>query len=326
MKIPWQITKISLIFLGISSFSLLLLLSSSTKILSYPQPKQNFPAAPNNPPPHSTIGGGARLIEYPASSDNDSPNLTNGSATKPSGCSYQYEIPWTALVPQDQIITTLSSQVNLFFYIPQPSSQQAEFRLLDEDNQEIYIQALNLPKQAGVVKIQLPNKVFLELNKFYKWNFTLICDAHDSSKNESISGLIKRFALYQLPNESNINYKRKQQLLQRLTELKVAEKSNLQIIHDLESQNASNNEEELDKIRRQEDDNILEQAKIYAEFSLWNETITRVSELESSVVHKDSHFQEFKHHVWEDLLKSVGLESVIHQTLMDCCISENLPN
>ncbi|MBD2293141.1 DUF928 domain-containing protein [Anabaena sphaerica FACHB-251] len=58
----------------------------------------------------------------------------------------------------------------------------------------------------------------------------------------------------------------------------------------------------------------LKQAKIYAQYALWPETITKIAQLRTE-----------KPNEWKELLKSVGLEVIASEELFDCCQPDPKP-
>ena len=52
----------------------------------------------------------------------------------------------------------------------------------------------------------------------------------------------------------------------------------------------------------------LKQAKIYAQYNIWSETLTNIAQLRIQ-----------KPNEWKELLKSVGLEEIAEEQLVDCC-------
>ena len=104
----------------------------------------------------------------------------------------------TAVMPEDNIGTTVSPNPNVYLYIPQSSKQKAEFALYDWTNrvrEPIYKTTVSLPQSAGIMKVSLPKTVELEPNNTYVWHFGIICDPSQRSLDYYINGWLKRTSL-----------------------------------------------------------------------------------------------------------------------------------
>lgn len=243
-------------FLGLSLVSLLVSpttvnqsqLASKTQSQSKPQQQAiNFP-----PPdkevgaPSRTRGAGSRGPCNPLAGENSGINLT-------------------AVMPENNIGTTVSPNPTVYLYIPKSSKQTAEFAVYDWTNRvktPLYKTNISLPQSAGIVKINLPKTVELQPNNTYVWHFGIICDPNQRSLDYYINGWLKRATL---TPETAAKLKELQQ-------------------------------------------QPLEQAKLYAESSVWNETITI---LEKS--------REAYPNAWKELLQSVGLGEIADSQIFDCC-------
>ncbi|AFZ26541.1 protein of unknown function (DUF928) [Cylindrospermum stagnale PCC 7417] len=125
----------------------------------------------------------------------------------------------TALVPKQEIALTDELRATFFVYIPANYPQSdiehlAELSLTDDQEKEVYQTRFKLTGNPGIVKLELPRtknltpnepESLLELNKLYRWRFTVICDDFDWSSNPSVGGFIKRIELKRLFYGSFIN-------------------------------------------------------------------------------------------------------------------------
>ncbi len=99
------------------------------------------------------------------------------------------------LSPQDGFSVTVSNRPTLFWYVPATTAKIAEFRLLGNDDQELYHQTIGLSGQAGVVSLTLPDRVtesLLTPNQELRWQFSVTCDPNQPSKNPFVEGVIQR--------------------------------------------------------------------------------------------------------------------------------------
>jgi len=132
------------------------------------------------------------------------PNLAYDNKTK--------DLQLTAIIPEFQPYSlasleaketkvtwsyTIKPRPSLWFYIPYKYDENtqvkyAKLAIIDEDKHLVSKPPFlfQLPQQPGIVKINLP--IDLEVNKSYKWFFSIICDENKPSRNPSVSGWIQR--------------------------------------------------------------------------------------------------------------------------------------
>ncbi|MCT7974361.1 DUF928 domain-containing protein [Laspinema olomoucense] len=110
-----------------------------------------------------------------------------------------------ALVPENNLGLTLSNTPTFLFYVPKIDDAnlgqiEMEFILVDESDpenaQEIYHHRAPLPKGGGTIALTLPddeNLPPLQVNQFYSWYFSLICNPKASDPSIlAIGGWIER--------------------------------------------------------------------------------------------------------------------------------------
>jgi len=116
--------------------------------------------------------------------------------------------PLTALVPEEEktkksipdLANTVSDYPTFWVYMPQrpESVKYGEFVLQDKENKTIYERKLTLPKESGIIGIDLPkeSKYALQENNEYQWYFTLFCNEQEnSSEYIYVHAWIKRIPL-----------------------------------------------------------------------------------------------------------------------------------
>ena len=209
-----------------------------------------------------------QALKFPPGSQTGAPERTRGAGSR-GPCNPLVEeksgINLTALMPKNNIGTTVSPQPTVYLYVPKTTKQTAEFAVYDWTNRvrkPVYKTNISLPESAGIVKINLPKTVELEPNNTYVWHFGIICDPNQRSLDYYINGWLKRTTL----NPE--------------TEARLKE---------LEQQ-------------------PLEQAKLYAESSIWNETLITLEQN-----------REIAPNAWKELLQSVELGVVADSQIFDCC-------
>ena len=156
----------------------------------------------------------------------------------------------TVLMPKNNLGTTVTEAPKLYWYVPQTRAQEAEFVLLDEQNEEVYATMIDLPRssnapelsEAGIMQISLPNNLngasgapLLEPGQQYTWFLALVCNSDDRSYDETIEGMIER--------------------------------------RELDSQLQANIEQE---------DSLVEKANLYAQESIWADALMILADLRES--------------------------------------------
>ncbi|MEB3335890.1 MAG: DUF928 domain-containing protein [Leptolyngbyaceae bacterium] len=209
----------------------------------------------------------ALALQFPPTKGRGAPSRTVGGGTRDgSSCLASNKTSLTAIAPDNNIGTTATDNPTFFWYVPQTTATTAEFFMMDDQYQEVYLQAIDLPSKAGIVKIKLPPAVKLQPHKTYRWEFAVVCDPQDRTRDRLVNGWVERIPL-------------NAQLQTRLTKA-----------------------------------SALDKAKLYAQASLWQETVALAAEL------RPQYPQE-----WEGLLKSVGLGAIAREPFIECCTPSASP-
>jgi hypothetical protein len=110
----------------------------------------------------------------------------------------------TVIIPENQVTLTTSTYPSLFFYLPKTDAKEAIFILSDENDREIYKSIFRVADISGLLKVSIPDNFIsptLELDQNYFWQFALICDPKNPSKNPLVDGWVQRVSL----NEATLN-------------------------------------------------------------------------------------------------------------------------
>ncbi|MGI2909416.1 DUF928 domain-containing protein [Tolypothrix sp. VBCCA 56010] len=136
--------------------------------------------------------------------------------------------PSSSLTPKSAKIIwsdTIKQRPNLWFYIPYKYDEKtqlkfAKFALIDEDKRLVTQPPFlfQLPKQPGIVQVKMP--INLEVNKPYKWFFSIVCDENKPSRNPSVSGWIQRI----LPNKAGFVVEPSEDVLARISYRDIAKR------------------------------------------------------------------------------------------------------
>ncbi|MEB3231485.1 MAG: DUF928 domain-containing protein [Leptolyngbyaceae bacterium] len=99
---------------------------------------------------------------------------------------------------------TLSPYPTFYWYVPAITARAAEFVLMDENDNEVYTSKFQLePTDAGgLISLSLPENAGLpplEVDKNYRWYFSLICDEFDRGTDIFTEGWVRRVPSATLP-------------------------------------------------------------------------------------------------------------------------------
>lgn len=104
----------------------------------------------------------------------------------------------TALMPDNNFGYTTEGYPTFYWYVPQIGAEAAEFVLLDENNNEIYITSFQIADSPGLISLSLPSTAGfppLEPGKNYHWYFSLVCDFADRSGDIFTDGWVQRIEI-----------------------------------------------------------------------------------------------------------------------------------
>jgi hypothetical protein len=133
------------------------------------------PPAPARRNPVSTGAGGRRGIER--------------------FCTAKDKAPLTAIQPAGLTEKTVSSRPSILVFIPENTSESADLILLDELGNQLINQKYKTPREIGIYKLRMPSNLSLNIDKNYYWRFALICNRNDRTKDDFVTGEIKRIVL-----------------------------------------------------------------------------------------------------------------------------------
>jgi hypothetical protein len=93
---------------------------------------------------------------------------------------------------------TGSSHPTFWFHMPYDSQKgfPVEFALQDEDGNDVYRTAVNLPAKPGIVSVPLPSTVpGLKVDEFYYWYFKVYCGQKKEGVPLQVNGVVQRVSL-----------------------------------------------------------------------------------------------------------------------------------
>lgn len=204
-------------------------------------------------------------LEFPPADDRGAPSRSAGGGTRGPSCIEPGNLPLTALMPtRDNVGTTATIDPTLFLYVPKNNAKSAEFVVVDDRGEEVYVSNFPLASTGGILKVSVPKSASLQVGKNYVWQFALICESEDRSQDSFVRGEIHPIEL-------------SSDLRQKL----------------------------------QQASSPLEKAKLFAGAKIWNETLSIVADLRATYPTE-----------WQQLLKSVGLESLASQPILEGSAAE----
>lgn len=138
-------------------------------------------------------------VTFPPASDRGAPPRSRGAGTRGPGCGNNMMdtgTSLTALMPENNVATTVSPNPTVYLYVPKRIEKEAEFVVFDLTNRKIiYDTTFALDRTDGIVKVTLPETIELKSGNDYLWHFGIICNPNDPSQNEVVQGAIERVSL-----------------------------------------------------------------------------------------------------------------------------------
>ena len=125
------------------------------------------------------------------------PPRTVGLGVRGGDCVETYPAKLKALIPTNNVWTTLSDRPNFFWYVPKTTAKTGEFVIFDKDDRIIYEKTLTLNSEntATVIQETLPEDVSLVPGEIYIWQFSLICNRRRRSADIFIEGWVEQVNL-----------------------------------------------------------------------------------------------------------------------------------
>lgn len=135
-------------------------------------------------------------VSFPPTDNVGAPKRTGGGGTRDlSKSCIPGNTSLTVLAPINNLVTTLSTNPTLFWYVPQTTAKFAQLLIDDEQGNDIYQATLTLEGTPGVVKVSLPSSISLETDKNYRSVFALVCNPEDRFQDVWAEGWLKRTQL-----------------------------------------------------------------------------------------------------------------------------------
>lgn len=134
-------------------------------------------------------------VGFPPVQDRGAPARTAGGGVRGGdACVVPGEKPLTALMPTNNVGTTVDPKPTLFVYVPQTNVKAAELSITDKEGNQV-VREVELTGKAGVIEVSMPEDASLEEGKEYHWQFAIVCNADERSGDIYVEGLIERTEL-----------------------------------------------------------------------------------------------------------------------------------
>lgn len=139
----------------------------------------------------SQWGGGG----WPQPTYRGAPARTIGGGTRGDNCIPDDAPTPSALIPTNNVWTTLSSQPKFFWYVPSTKAEKAEFVVLDQNGEEVYSKKIDLDLSQGktgtILEENLPPNVSLETGEVYTWQLSIVCNSQRRSGDIFLEGWVE---------------------------------------------------------------------------------------------------------------------------------------
>ena len=122
------------------------------------------------------------------------PSRTVGGGTRGDDCVANDAHKLSALIPTNNVWTTMGDRPKFLWYVPETKAETAEFVLIDPDGSEIYTKTLNLSSEntGTIIQETLPDDVSIAAGELYTWQFMLICNPSRRSGDIFIEGGVEQ--------------------------------------------------------------------------------------------------------------------------------------
>ena len=136
----------------------------------------------------------AQSITFPPTEQRGAPSRTVGGGQRGGASCSVGNPPLTPLTPDNNVVTTVSANPTLFWYVPKTQAKLAELVIMDSNLHQVYQTTVEVKGVPGIIKVNIPTSVALKTGKKYVWKFSLICNP-DRSLERFVAGWIERTEL-----------------------------------------------------------------------------------------------------------------------------------
>lgn len=120
-----------------------------------------------------------------------SPSRDRGAGLRGASCGEVTITPLMSTKEPGVYVATLNSPTTLSWEVPETEVTSAEFLLVDQSWNPVYVTMIEIPEAGGEFEITLPDDVSLETDTDYYFQMALVCDVTDRTKDNSIQGALQ---------------------------------------------------------------------------------------------------------------------------------------
>ena len=133
-------------------------------------------------------------VDFPSAPDRGAPSRTGDGGTRSAtACIASNAGKITAVVPNNNIATTVATNPSIFVYIPENKARSGEINLSDAEGNDVYSSKFTVNNESGIIRIDLPD--ILKSGRIYDWQVVLNCTGDmniiDLGSNPSVQGKIE---------------------------------------------------------------------------------------------------------------------------------------
>ena len=143
----------------------------------------------------------AYSLEFPTTGDRGAPERTQSGGRRDDLCQLPEEKSVRAIVPYNNVSTFSGQQASLWLHVPaEIGRKEAEVFVQNPETFEVVYQKsffLSDIEETGLIQVNLPSlddegEPLLSEEQDYFWEFAVICDASDRSRDHVAQGFIQR--------------------------------------------------------------------------------------------------------------------------------------
>lgn len=131
-------------------------------------------------------------LDFPTTGGTGAPERTASGGRRDDSCIEAGTLTAVkVLVPNNSLGNTGDRLSKVLLQIPRTKAKTAEFVVMDEAGNELFEKAVALPGTTDVMQLDIPPHVTLKTHKNYRWEFSIVCDAQDRTKDGFVRGTIQ---------------------------------------------------------------------------------------------------------------------------------------
>lgn len=120
--------------------------------------------------------------------------ISGGSRSPDTACLLAQNEPVIALMPKNNVGTTLSTHPTFWFSLPAVNPNRTlEFGLFDQNGELVHQELLHAPAEAGLTQLSLPDTASpLIAERDYRWYLSVVCNQESRAEDLVVTGWVRR--------------------------------------------------------------------------------------------------------------------------------------